>query len=307
MDLQEQRKAVGLGRSRADLIFDIFNMVLMAAIVVVIIYPLYFVLVASVSDPMAVHRGETFLRPVDVNFIGYQEIMKTRSIWAGYRNTVFYTLGGTVINIALTLTCAYALTKKDMPFRKLLSALIIFTMLFDGGMIPRYMIVRNIGIYDTVWAVILPRAVWVFCLMVARTFIEQTIPYDLYEAASVEGCSFARYFTLTIIPLSPALISILVLYYGVGHWNSYFDAMIYMQTRELYPLQLILREILITNLNQSATVGGADSAEAINEMLRKSESLKYAIVIVSSLPVLMLYPFLQRYFVKGIMIGAIKG
>ena len=168
MDLQEQRRVIGRGRSNSDLFFDIFNTILMVCIVVVIVYPLYFVLIASVSDPMAVHRGETFLWPVDVNFIGYEEIMKTRSIWTGYRNTVFYTIGGTVVNITLTLTCAYALTKKNLPFKKIISALIVFTMLFDGGMIPRYMIIRNIGIYNTIWAMILPRAVWVFCLMVAR-------------------------------------------------------------------------------------------------------------------------------------------
>lgn len=292
-------------QSRQDKIFDFFNILLMGVILLVILYPLYFVIIASISDPMAVSRGETFLLPKSIGFAGYEEIMKNKTLWSGYRNTVFYTMFGVMINIALTMTAAYALSERALPFRRLINALIIFTMLFDGGMIPRFMIVRSIGIYNTVWAMLLPRAVWVFCIMIARTFIEQTIPHELYEAASAEGCTFARYFFSVVIPLSPALISILVLYYGVGHWNSYFDAMLYMENRDLYPLQLILREILITN--QTATQVAMDSPEVINEMLRKSESIKYAVVIVSSLPVLVLYPFLQKYFVKGIMIGAIKG
>lgn len=292
--------------SKTDYVFDAFNMLLMLLILLVILYPLYFVLIASFSDPMAVRRGETFFWFKGVGFEGYEEIINTSSIWSGYRNTIFYTLVGTIISLALTLTSAFALTKKDLPFRKLINALIVFTMLFDGGMIPRYMIIHSIGIYDTIWAMLLPRAVWVFCLMVARTFIEQSIPYELYEAAQVEGCSFATYFFRVVLPLSPSLISILILYYGIGQWNSYFDAMLYLQTKDLYPLQLILRDILITNQSQS-TMMLADSPELINEMLRKSESMKYGIVIVSSLPVLVLYPFLQKYFVKGVMIGAIKG
>lgn len=292
--------------SKTDYVFDAFNMLIMLLILLIILYPLYFVLIASFSDPMAVRRGETFFWFKGVGFEGYEEIINTASIWSGYRNTIFYTFAGTVISLALTLTSAFALTKKNLPFRKLINALIVFTMLFDGGMIPRYMIIHSIGIYDTIWAMLLPRAVWVFCLMVARTFIEQSIPYELYEAAQVEGCSFAAYFFKVVLPLSPSLISILILYYGIGQWNSYFDAMLYLQTKDLYPLQLILRDILITNQSQS-TMMLADSPELINEMLRKSESMKYGIVIVSSLPVLILYPFLQKYFVKGVMIGAIKG
>lgn len=292
--------------SKADVTFDIINAVIMIAIVLVVLYPLYFVLVASFSDPMAVRRGETFFWFKNVGFEGYEEIMKNASIWSGYRNTLFYTVVGTAISLSLTLTAAFALSQKDLPFRKLINALIVFTMLFDGGMIPRYMLIRRIAIYNTIWAMLLPRAVWVFCLMVARTFIEQTIPYELYEASQVEGCSFARYFVKVVLPLSSSLISILVLYYGIGQWNSYFDAMLYLETKELYPLQLILRDILITNQSQS-TMMLADSPELIDEMMRKSESMKYGIVIVSSLPVLILYPFLQKYFVKGVMIGAIKG
>ena len=198
---------------------------------------------------------------------------------------------GVFINISVTMMAAFALSIKNLPFRKIINALIVFTMLFDGGMIPRFLVIRGLGIYNTVWAILLPRAVWVFCIMIARTFIEQTIPYELYEAASSEGCSLAQYFMKVILPLSPALVSILVLYYGVGHWNSYFDAMLYLENRNLYPLQLILREILI--INQNVNQVAMDSPEVINEMLRKSESLKYAIVIVSSVPVLVLYPFLQ--------------
>jgi putative aldouronate transport system permease protein len=278
----------------------------MAIVLFTVVYVLYFVVVASVSDPFAVARGETALWPVKFGLQGYQEVAENPDMWISYRNSIVYTTVGTLINIAVTLTCAYALAKRDLPGVTIISLLIVFTMLFDGGMIPRYLIVKRLGLINTIWAVTLPRAAWVFCIMIARTFIQETIPAELYEAAQVEGCSFAKYFFDVVLPLSPALISILVLYYGVAHWNSFFDAMIYLDRKELFPLQLVLRNILIAN-RQAAEMISSGSPELLDAMMKKAETIKYSVIVFASAPVLCLYPFLQKYFVRGIMIGAIKG
>ena len=292
--------------SRGDKAFDVANTVVMTIVLLLVVYVLYFVVIASVSDPFAVARGETILWPVKFGLQGYQEVFDNPDMWTSYRNSIVYTTVGTIINIAVTMTCAYALAKRDLPGVTVISLLIVFTMLFDGGMIPRYLIVKRLGLINTMWAVTLPRAAWVFCIMIARTFIQETIPAELYEAAQVEGCSFAKYFFEVVLPLSPALISILVLYYGVGHWNSFFDAMIYLDRKELFPLQLVLRNILIANRQAAETISSG-SPELLDAMMKKAETIKYSVIIFASLPVLCLYPFLQKYFVKGIMIGAIKG
>ena len=291
--------------SFSDRIFDAANNLLMALMLLAVIYPLYFVLIASVSDPYAVQRGETLFWPAKFGWEGYEEVLTNPDMWIAYKNSILYTSVGTVINLLVTMTCAYALAKRDLPFGKAISLIIVFTMLFDGGMIPRYLIVKRLGLLNSIWAVTLPRAAWVFCIMIARTFIQETIPQELYEAAQVEGESFAGYFFRVVLPLSPALISILVLYYGVGHWNSFFDAMIYLDRKELFPLQLILRNILVAN--QQAAYMDSAPPDVIDQLIKKAETIKYSIIIFASLPVLVLYPFLQKYFVKGIMIGAIKG
>ena len=292
-------------QNNSDRIFDLINYIIMGLVALTIIYPLYFIIVSSISDPLAVQSGKTMLYPSGINFEGYKAIFENTQILRSYLNTIIYTIFGTVINVVITLMCSYSLTVRNLPGKKLIVVLIIFTMLFDGGMIPRYMVIRNLGIYDTIWAMLLPRAAWVFCILIARTFLQESIPHELYECAQTEGCSFSRYFISVIIPLSPALISILILYYGTGHWNSYIDGMLYLETAKLYPLQLTLREILI--VGQQNTSLGADSPEALQQLLTRAETLKYAIIVFATLPVLVLYPFLQKYFVKGVMIGAIKG
>ncbi len=292
--------------SAGDRLFDAVNTAVMAVVLFLVVYVLYFVLIASISDPFAVARGETIIWPVKFGLQGYQELIENPEMWISYRNSLLYTSVGTLINIAVTMSCAYALAKRDLPGVTVISLLIVFTMLFDGGMIPRYLIVKRLGLINTIWAVTLPRAAWVFCIMIARTFIQETIPAELYEAAQVEGCSFARYFFAVVLPLSPALVSILVLYYGVGHWNSFFDAMIYLDDRNRFPLQLVLRKILIANRQAAEMLPGA-SPELLDAMMKKAETIKYSVIVFASAPVLCLYPFLQKYFVRGIMIGAIKG
>ncbi len=286
-----------------DRLFGIFVAIVMVLVTVCILYPLYFIIIASFSDPMLVQTGKVLLWPAGLNAEGYKAVFENQSIWLSYRNTIFYTAVGTFLDVAVTLTCAFALTKRNLPGKKFIVVLIIFTMLFDGGMIPRFLIVRDLGIYDTAWAMLLPRAASVFCILIARTFIQETIPYELFECAQSEGCSFARYFVSIVVPLSPALIAILILNYGTALWNSFFDAMIYLVNDRLFPLQLVLRDILIAAQNNLQ----ASDAQSLQELITRAETLKYAIIIVASLPMLVLYPFLQKYFVKGVMIGAVKG
>jgi putative aldouronate transport system permease protein len=278
----------------------------MILVLFITIYPLYFVIIASISDPWAVTRGEVLIWPKGISFDGYSKIFEYDAIWLGYLNTIKYTSLGLIINLVVTLTCAYTLALKDLKGVRIVSLLIVFTMIFDGGMIPRFLIVKDLGIYNTIWAMVLPKAAWVYCIMVARTFIKESIPHELYEAGQIDGITFAKYFYMVVLPLSVPLISILILYYGVGHWNSYFDAIIYLRDREKHPLTLVLREILITTQRMSEMLPG-DSPEAIEEAQRLAESIKYGVVIIASVPMLCLYPFLQKYFVKGVMIGAIKG
>ena len=292
-------------RSKGDRVFDTINYIIMALVALSVLYPLYFIVVSSISSPYAVHSGQTLLYPVDITLEGYKTIFETSRILVSYRNTIFYTVFGTLINLIITMMCAYGLSVRNVPGKTGFVVLIIFTMLFDGGMIPRYLVIRNLRIYDTIWAMLLPRAAWVFCIMIARTFIQETIPYELYECAQSEGCSIARYFTSVVVPLSPSLIAILILYYGTSHWNSYLDSMLYLQTSTLYPLQLVLRDILIAQ--QSMSSQGADSPEALQQIIERAETLKYAIIVFATFPVLVVYPFLQKYFVKGVMIGAVKG
>ena len=292
-------------RTLSDKVFDTVNIAFMLIVFVVTIYPLYFVIIASISDPYAVNQGKTLLLPYGISFTGYSEIFNDVSMWSGYKNTIIYTVLGTLISIALTMTCAFGLSIKGLPAGKVITWIIIFTMLFDGGMVPRYFVVRDLHMIDTIWALVIPRAAWVFTIIIARTFIQQSIPHEIFESAQCEGCSLSRYFFSIVVPLSSALVAILVLYYGVANWNSFFDAMIYLNKQSMVPLSLVLRNILIANqMNMFISAGSADELDA---MIRKAETVKYVAVIFSSLPILCLYPFLQKYFVKGIMIGAIKG
>ena len=266
-------------------------------------YPLYYILIASVSDYKAVGRGEVVLWPKGFSLDAYIKVFKKDSIMIGYRNTLVYTDLGSALNLILTLTSAYALSVK-FPGRRLINFLITFTMFFSGGIIPTYFLYRDLGLLNSLWVMILPGAVSAYNLIIARTFITNNISIELYEAAEIDGCSRFRFFINIVLPLSTILISILTLFYAVGHWNSYFNALMYLDDPNLYPLQLVSREILISE--NVSTMDMIDPDElARSEQLR--ESLKYALIIVASLPVLILYPFLQKYFIKGIMIGSIKG
>ncbi|MFD1955230.1 carbohydrate ABC transporter permease [Paenibacillus thailandensis] len=273
-----------------------------AAVLLVTLYPLYFIVIASVSDPSAVGNGQVWLYPRGFTLEGYRELLNHSNIWIGYRNTILYTAVGTAIGLAVNLSAAYALSRKDLFGRNTITLFFIFTMFFNGGLIPTFLTIRDFGLYDTFLVMVLPFAVGVFDIIVARTFFQNSIPPDLWEAAQIDGCGNLRYFALVVLPLSKAIISVLALWIAVGHWNSYFNALIYLKNNDLYPLQLILRNILITNQMQSSMGTG----EAAQIALRLANLMRYSVIIVSTLPIMCIYPFVQKHFNQGVMIGAVK-
>lgn len=294
-----------MNKSRQDLTFDIVNYSTLAIVLLMLVYPLYFVVISSVSDPALVNTGKVTWYPRGLNLKGYEKVFADDSILIGYRNTFMYTAVGIMVNVTITLLAGYALSRKDLRGTSIISKFMVLTMLFQGGLIPLYIVVKQLGLIDTFMAMILPTAVAVWNVIVARTFFASTIPDELLDSARVDGCTNRRFFASVVLPNSRALIAVQVLFYGVFHWNSYFQALIFLNDPDRYPLQLVLREILIRN-RMGEMMQTADPRE-IAELQTLAELIKYAAIIVSSIPILLLYPFVQRYFVRGVMIGAIKG
>ncbi|WII38311.1 carbohydrate ABC transporter permease [Paenibacillus thiaminolyticus] len=293
-----------IDRSIGDRIFDVVNYVLLTLVMLIVLYPLLFVLSASVSNPETVLRGEMWLIPKQINFDAYAKIFQNKDILLGYANTILYTLLGTAINLIMTICAAYPLARKDFLGRGLITGMIVFTMFFGGGLIPTYLLIKNLNMLDTLWVMVIPNAVAVWNIIIMRTFFQQSIPGEIQEAAMIDGCSHMQTLLRIVLPLSMPIIAVMVLFYAVGHWNSYFNALIYLSSKDKFPLQLILREILIQS--DSGDMIKLTSESAV-KMKMSVEGLKYAVLVVANLPMLVLYPFLQRYFVKGIMIGALKG
>lgn len=295
-------------RIDGDKIFPIINGIFIFLFTAVTLYPLLYVLSASISSPDAVNSGQMWLWPVGINFKGFQRIFRDSSIWLGYRNTIFYTVTGTLLSLAITLPCAYALTNKKLPGRKFINGLFLFTMFFSGGLIPTYLLLKNLHILNTIWAVLLPPAASIWNIIITRTFLETSIPYELQEAAEIDGCNVFQRFFKIILPLSAPIIAVMALFYGVGRWNSYFSEMMYLRDSSLYPLQVYLREILVTvQMNASSTMASGDELRTMAEQAKIASVMKYGVMIVATLPVIIIYPFLQKYFVKGIMVGSVKG
>lgn len=287
-----------------DKVFDVVNILIMAILTFIFVWPLIFVLSASVSDPAAVTLGKVWLFPKGFNLEGYKAIFNYKNIWVGYKNTVIYTVLGTTLNLFMTICAAYPLSRKDFMPRKALTRLFMFTMFFSGGLIPSYMVVVKLGIYDRIWAMLLPSAVHIMYIIIMRTYFETSIPQSLHEAAELDGANTAQVLWHIVLPLSGPILAVMALYYGVGKWNSYFDALVYMSSTSKYPLQMFLREILINN-QVDLNMVGLDPAAA-EAKLHLAQVIKYGVIVVASLPVLCVYPFVQKYFVKGVMIGAIK-
>lgn len=293
-------------RTKGDRIFDAFNFVLLLAICLIVAYPLYFVVIASISDPNVVNKGGVILWPKGVTMLGYEKLFQDKNIWTGYANTFFYTFVGTTLNVIVTICAAYALSRKDLVGRRVLMKYFIFTMYFSGGLIPMFIQINSMGLYNTRWVLIILGLMSVYNMIITRTFFESSIPDELLEAAKLDGCSDLRFFVSIVLPLSHAIIAVLIVYYGVGHWNQYFNALIYVSKQEYYPLQIVLREILIQSRQTEAVVSEGQIAELL-EKNKYAELIKYGVIVVSSLPVMIMYPFAQKFFVKGVMLGAVKG
>lgn len=290
--------------SKEDRRFDIFCYSVMALALIIAVYPLYFMAIASISSPEKVMTGKVVFFPVDLSFKSYINVFAHKDIMHSYGNTIAYTVVGTAINLLLTLSGGYVLSRPRFIGRSFLTIMITFTMIFGGGLIPTYFVIKSLKLIDNFWVMILPGAVSAYNLIITRSFMMSTIPGEMYEAAMIDGSDHLTFFARIVLPLSGSLIGVIGLYYAVGHWNAYFNAMIYINTRKLYPLQLILREILIQS---SVSTDDLVAAETEDTYYLLAEQLKYALVIVSSLPVLMIYPFIQKYFVKGALIGSVKG
>lgn len=290
-------------RQRKDVVFDVILYTICALLLIVILYPLWFIIIASFSDPSAVAGGHVWLWPVGFTLEGYQELLRQPQVWLGYRNTIAYTVVGTLIALAVNIPAAYALSRKDLRGRKGLMGLYVFTMFFSGGLIPIFLTVQQAGLYNTFWVLVLPFSVSAYNIIVARTFFETSLPPDLWDAAQIDGCGNLRFFFTMALPLSKAVISVIALWTAVGQWNSYFNALIYIRDENLYPLQLIMRNILITNQNFAALGTG----EAAMIAMRRANLVRYAMIIVATVPIMCVYPFIQKYFDQGVMIGAVKG
>lgn len=289
---------------RADKAFDVLNTLVLIAILFLVGYPLLVVISSSFSDPKALMAGKVWLFPINPTLAGYASVMRHDDIWTGIRNSTIITVVGTVINMVMTVLAAYPLAQKDFTPRSFISMLFAFTMWFSGGLIPHYLLVRDLGLNNTLWALMIPSAMSVWNMVIVRTYFQNSIPESLFESAKLDGCDDFKYLLRIVIPLSTPTLAVVTLYYGVSHWNAFMGAYIYLQKQELYPLQIILRNILL--LSQMADVQVEATASDANAQ-QMSELLKYSLVLVASLPMIILYLFVQKYFTKGVMVGSVKG
>jgi putative aldouronate transport system permease protein len=303
MAITTQRRKRHVQESFSDKIFLGMIYVALTIVLVIVLYPLIYIVSSSLSSPLAVSSGRVWLWPVEFSLRGYQVALSNPQITTGYLNSLFYTFFGTLISVTLTVMIAYPLSRKSFYGRNVLMFFIVFTMLFSGGLIPTYMVVRDLGMINTRWALLIPQAIFVWQVIIARTFFQNSIPDELEEASAIDGCSDLRFLWSVVLPLSKPILAVLVLMYAVSQWNAYFDALLYLKSVELHPLQLVLRSILILNTTASSSM----DASVMIERRQMADLLKYSLIVIASLPVLIIYPFVQRYFVKGMLIGSIKG
>ena len=287
-----------------DRILDFVVYTVIILFLLVILYPIIFIISASFSEGSEVQLGHVYQWPVKPTLEGYRAVFSHRNIMTGYRNTILYTLGGTLINVVVTVLCAYPLSRRDMPMRGFFVFLFVFTMFFGGGLIPTYLLVNSLGMVNTFWALLIPGAMSVYNMIITRTFFQNGVPHELLEASQIDGCSDARYFFSILLPLSQAVISVISLYYAVAHWNSYFSALIYIRDKQLQPLQLILRSIL---LSTRVSLNEFEDPDLLEGKIGLEFLVKFALIVVSSAPIMCLYPFVQKFFAKGVMLGSVKG
>ena len=294
--------------TRADRIFNFFNYLILGCIFLLCFYPLYFIIIASVSNPDLVNAGKVWFWPREVSFDGYKALFADKSVMRGYMNTLIYTFGGTLINLAVTLPAAYALSRKDFVGRKFFTLMFTFTMFSSGGLIPTFMVVKKLGLYNNPWVMVVLGATSMTNIIVTRTFFETNLPDELREAAEIDGCSNTRFFFRIALPLSVSIIAVMTLFFAVVHWNGYFNALIYLRNDEWQPLQVIMRDILMrSQFNAEMLQQGGDTAGMLLQELRTAEQIKYALIVVASVPVMVIYPLVQKHFVKGVTVGSVKG
>ena len=300
-------KHAHIRQSGADRLYDAIVMLCILLLLLLILYPLWFVIIASFSNSSEVMKGNVIFWVKDFSVEAYEKVLSDPKILSGYRNTIIYTVVGTLINLAGPIAIAYPLSRRDFVGRKTISVILTFTMFFSGGLIPTYLVYKQIGLINSPWVMMLPGMVNVYNMIVMRSFFE-SLPYEMHEAAFIDGCGNIQILVSIVLPLSLPIVAVMLIFYGVSHWNEYFNALVFISDQELKPLQLILRDSLITSTARVSSMmsgGAANSGEM--DRIRTAESIKYAVAIVSTLPVLCLYPFLQKHFSKGVMIGAIKG
>ena len=290
--------------STGDRVFTIVNYSLLMLVLIIELYPLVYVVAASFSDPQAVVSGKVFLFPVNPTLKGYAAVFKNKKILTGFSNSIFYLIVGTVLNLVMTMLCAYPLSRKEFRARGFLSMFFVFTMYFSGGMVPAYILVNKLGMINTRWSMIIPMAMSTYNMIICRTYIVNSIPDELYEASQMDGCTPFRYMLSVVVPLSKPILAVLTLYYGVVRWNDYFNAMLYLYKDNLQPLTIVMKEILIMSQVDMTQV---TDASAVSKLQGMSELLKYSTIVVASLPVMLLYPLIQKHLVKGVMIEEVKG
>ena len=275
-------------------------------VLIVILIPIINIIASSFSSSKAVVTGKVTLWPVDFSLKGYQAVFNNRLIAGGFLNSLYYMVIGTSINLIVTMLAAYPLSHKSLVGRRAITFFFSFTMFFSGGMIPTYLVVKDLGMIDTVWAMVIPGAMSVYNVIIARTFMQNSIPYDLYESAMIDGCSYCKAFFRITLPLSKSVIAVLTLMFAVGHWNAYFGALMYLRTQSKFPLQLVLRQILVLNSFNINDMTASMVEDALDKQYL-ANLLKYSVIVVATTPLMILYPFIQQHFVKGVMLGSIKG
>jgi multiple sugar transport system permease protein/putative aldouronate transport system permease protein len=301
-----QKRSAVIGSDKlGERVFLLINSFFLLVTFIIVVYPLIYIVSSSLSSTRAVMSGRVWLYPVDPSLAGYKAVFRNQDILTGYVNTLIYTTLGTLLNLIVTIAAAYPLSRKDLRARKVIMFYFVFTLFFSGGIVPTYMLVNKLGLINTRWSMILPVALSVWNMIITRTFFETNIPKELLESAQLDGCNDITFIVKIVLPLSGAIIAVITLFYAVSHWNAFFSALLYLTKKNLYPLQVFLRDILILNsidVNMlTVDLADIEAKEGLRELL------KYALIIVSSLPVLIMYPFIQRYFVKGIMVGSLKG
>lgn len=285
--------------------FDYLNYLIMLFVIICTIFPLYYCAIVSISSGAAVTRGEVVFAPIGFNITAYKVVFSNSQFLRSYGNTILYTFLGTAINIALTILCAYPLSRPNLKGRKVLNYLFMLTMFVNGGMIPMYLQVKSLGMLDTIWSIVLPGAISTYNMIIMRSFFS-SIPEEMHEAAEIDGADHFQVLFQVVIPLSQTILATLILFYAVGHWNSYLSALLYLSDPKKMPLQMVIRKMVIDSDIANMTTANASSSSGTDTLLTENK-LKYAIVIVSVLPMILIYPFLQKYFVKGVMIGGVKG